>query len=269
MSPNLTNKERLLNTFEKKKIDKIVFSPRLYYWYGGNKLYTKKTSNDQLSSNIPERFLNKTQLEIYDLLQASPRYSEETLNLPLIKTKINSKAGINLITQKGAKEGETITKYKTPLGNLTEKMAIGAGFGIHYTEFPIKTVEDMKIMRYIFENTEFVFLDRNYKKAEAILGDRGVVSTYLYSSPYQRLVKELMGFVNTVLLLKRKPNEMENFMLFLERWDDKMYDIIAKSPLEIINFGENIDANLSPPPQFEKYLMPYYERRVKQLHQAG
>jgi hypothetical protein len=162
-----------------------------------------------------------------------------------------------------------MTKYKTPLGNLTESIAIGGGLGGHYTEFPIKTIEDMKIMRYILENSKVRFLENNYLKAEEQLGDLGVVSTYLYSSPYQRLVKTTMGFVRTVIFLKRKPDEMEKFMLFLEEWDDNMYDIIVNSPLKIINFGENIDANLSPPPQFEKYLIPYYEKRVKQLHQAG
>jgi uroporphyrinogen-III decarboxylase len=264
-----SNRERFLNTFRKKKIDKVVFSPRLYYWYLGNRLYKKGKKGKGLKPRIPERFLGKSQIEIYRNLNASPRYSEETLYLPLIDTKINTEANIEITTQKGHKKDETITKYKTPLGNLTETVSVGGGLGGHYTEFPVKTVENMKIMRYILENSEVRFLENNYLKAEEQLGDLGVVSTYLYSSPYQRLVKTTMGFVRTTVFLKRKPDEMEKFMSFLEEWDDNMYDIIVNSPLKIINFGENIDANLSPPPQFEKYLIPYYEKRVKQLHKAG
>jgi len=266
---NLTNKQRLLNTFARKKTDRIVYSPRLYYWYLGNKLYKRKIIKKQLKTNIPSKFLRKSQIEIYDLLGASPRYSEETLYLPIISTKINPDAKIEIITQKGAKKDESITKYKTPIGNLTQKLAIGGGLGGHYTEFPVKTIEDMKIMQYILQNTEVSFLMENYRKAEEQIGDRGIVSTYLYSSPYQRIIKTIIGFVRTVVLLKRKPTEMENFISFLEDWDDQMYDEIIKSPLKIINFGENIDSNLSPPSYFEKYLLPYYNKRVKQLHKAG
>ncbi len=269
MTLKLTNKQRILNTFAKKKIDRVVFSPRLYYWYFGNKLYLKRNVEKYLQTEIPERFLRKSQLEIYEFLGASPRYTLETLYLPMIEFNINSNADIQIINQMGSKPGETITKYKTPLGDLTQKIAIGVGLAGHYTEFPVKTVEDIKIMRYILENTECVYLSENYKKAEDQLGDSGVVCTYIESSPYQRLVKTTFGFVRTVMLLKRNPNEVENFMMFLEDWDDRMYDLIAKSPIKIINFGENIDANLSPPPQFEKYLIPYYKKRVNQLHRAG
>ncbi len=269
MSPLLTNKQRVLNTFAKKQIDRIIYSPRIYYWYFGNKLFKRRRKQEDIKAEIPERFLDKSQLEIYDLLDASPRYSQETLYLPLLETSIDPDAGIEKNTKEGAKQDETITQYKTPLGTLTEKTAIGGGFGKHYTEFPIKAVEDIRLMRYIFEHTKVVFNEKNYRRAEELIGDGGVVSDYLFSSPYQRLVKELMGFVRTTVLLKRRPNEMHNFIRFLEDWDDAMYEQVAKSPIAIINFGENIDANLSPPPQFEKYLIPYYKKRVKQLHRAG
>ncbi|TXT65387.1 MAG: hypothetical protein BAJALOKI1v1_440004 [Promethearchaeota archaeon] len=266
---SLTNKQRFLYTFQRKKIDRIVYSPRLYYWYFGNKLFKKTRHPEKVEIDIPLRYLNKSQLKIYDMIDASPRYSEETLYLPLLDLKIDSEVGIEKKTQRGSKEGETITKHITPLGNLTQTTAIGGGFGVHYTEFPVKTIEDIKIMKYIFENTECVFLEKNYQKAEEILGERAIVSGFLYSSPYQRVIKELMGFVRTTILLKRKPKEMENFFQFLEEWDDEMYDKVANSPISVINFGENIDANLSPPPQFENYLIPYYKKRVRQLHRAG
>jgi hypothetical protein len=260
--------QRILNIFSHKKIDKIVFSPRLYYWYFGNKLYKKKNVKKFLKSDIPNRFLRKSQLEIYDMLGASPRYSEETLYLPLIGTKINPEANIEILTQKGQKMGETITIYKTPKGHLSETSAIGGGMGGHYTEFPVKTVEDIKIMQYILENTKCRFLEENYNLAKDQMGDRGEVSTYLFSSPYQRLVKTTIGFVRTTILFKRNPYEVQNFIRFLEDWDNQMYNEIAKSPVKIINFGENIDSNLSPPPLFEKYHVPYYKKRVKQLHQV-
>ena len=102
MPLKLTNKQRILNTFAKKKIDRINFSPRLYYWYFGNKLYLKRNVEKYLQTEIPERFLKKTQLEIYDALGASPRYTLETLYLPIIDFKINSDAKIQVISNPGS-----------------------------------------------------------------------------------------------------------------------------------------------------------------------
>jgi hypothetical protein len=269
MPDNTTLKQRFLNTFAHKKIDRIVFSPRIYYWYLGNSLFLRRNVEKKLKIEIPPHYLRKSQLEIYDYLRASPRYVMETLYLPIIETKINSDANIQVISQKGSKPGETIIIHKTPIGNLTQTTAVGGGLGVHFTEFPVKSLDDIKIMKYIMENTQFSFSREYYNKAKEQLEDRGVVSDYLFSSPYQRMVKTQIGFVNTVILLKRYPKQIEGYIKFLEDWDDRMYNIIAKSPYKIINFGENIDSNLSPPRYFEKYLIPYYEKRVKQLHDAG
>jgi hypothetical protein len=62
---------------------------------------------------------------------------------------------------------------------------------------------------------------------------------------------------------------MKDFFEILERWDRKAYKKIINSPLQILNFGENIDCNLSPPRYFETYLLPYYQERVKWLRDAG
>jgi hypothetical protein len=260
-------RQDILDTFRRKKIDKIVFSPRLYYWYLGNGLHIQH--KNQINPKIPTRFLGKSQLEIYDMLKASPRYSEETLYLPLLSETLLQEANIEIKREKGLKAGESVIIYKTPRGSLKLVESIGGGLGAHITEYPIKTIEDIEIMKYILENTKVSFLKDNFEKAKLQFGNRCVVSTYVFRSPYQKLVTQYMGFTNTLLLLRRFPEKIENFMKFLNLWDDQMYNQIARSPLEIVNFGENLDANLSPPTYFEKYLVPYYEKRVKQLHEWG
>ncbi|MFX0059912.1 MAG: hypothetical protein ACFE85_19275 [Candidatus Hodarchaeota archaeon] len=261
-------KEIILNTFAHKKSEKIVFSPRIYYWYIVNKLYRKFHLNN-FPNKIPQKYLNKTQLEIYDILKASPRYCFETIYLNLLESKLKSDSNVTIKRKRGQKRDEIMQIYKTPLGKLKKVSAIGGGLGEHLIEYPIKTVDDFKIMKYILDNTQLSFSDKNYKKGEDLFGDRGVLSTYLWHSPYQKLVTEYLGFSQTILFLKRYKRQTEEFMIFLEQWDNKMYELFARSPLKIINFGENIDANLSPPPYFETYLIPYYKKRLNQLRKAG
>ncbi len=263
LSKELTLRKRILNTFEYKKINRIVFSPRLYYWYLGNKLHLKLTANKRYFANIPSHYLGKTQYEIYTLLGASPRYVFETFYFPLYREKIESKAEIIIREQKGAKPSEIVTSYKTPIGSLRKITKNG-----HIIEYPVKSLNDIKIMKYILNNTRFQFLDRNYKKAEVLLGNNGIPCTFFPRSPYMSLIVDYMGFSKTIIFLKKFPSQLETFMKFIDEWDNDMYENLANSPLKIINFGENIDANLSPPPYFEKFLIPYYKKRVKQFHDA-
>ena len=244
----VTLRKEILNTFLKKPHE-IVFSPRLYYWYFGNKIYSKLRKN--FSSRVPAQYYGKKQLDIYKELSISPRYSEETIYLPLYSTNIEPISKIKVYKERGIKKGETITIHKTPHGTLKQVESIGGGLGAHKTEYPIKNLEDIKIIQYILENTEFVFLKGNYEEADKQFADLTVTSTYLSKSPYQKLVTELMGFTRTILFLKKYPSQIENFMAFLEDWDDEMYKQIANSPLKIVNFGENLDSDLSPPHYFK------------------
>jgi len=263
----MTLRQEVLKTFSKEEVHDIVFSPRLYYWYLKNKIYSKRKKN--YSMTIPRQFYGKSQLDIYKELRISPRYSEETLYLPLYNKIIDPNSNIDIFRETGSKKGESIIILKTPLGKLKQVESIGGGLGGHITEYPIKNLADIKSMRYILENTNVSFSRNNFQLADKQFGDICVTSTYLLKSPYQKLVTEYMGFTRTILFLKRYPSQLENFMMFLEDWDDQMYKQISNSPIQIVNFGENLDSNLSPPHYFEKYLIPYYEKRVKQLHRKG
>ena len=257
----------ILNLFGGKKIRNVIFSPRIYYWYLGNRIHIR--TKKRLNSNIPHQYQRKSQLEIYKMLRAAPRYSEETIYLPLLNETIEVESNIKILREHGSKPGESVIIHKTPVGVLKQVESIGGGLGGHPTEYPIKTIEDIEVMKYILENSTINFLKDNFKKAQQQFGNHGVVSTYILKSPYQKLVTQLIGLTRLVVLLKRFPEKVENFMKFLEHWDDQLYLQLAKSPLKIVNFGENLDSNLSPPPYFEKYLIPYYKKRVQQLHQSG
>lgn len=261
---NLTPKERIINTFNGIELDRVAYSPRLYYWYNANKLYLGERSKKYHKSDIPKEYLNKSQLEIYKRLEASPRYIFETFYINLFLTRVKPESDVKIKTKKGKTKEELITEYTTPIGTLNKVERNN-----HITEYPIKTLEDIKVIEYALKNSEFLFLEDNYKKAEQILGDQGMVSEYIPRSPFMKLIVDLLGFSRTIIFLKRYPEQMEQFLEFLDQWDDRMYNTLEKVPIRIINFGENIDANLTPPAYFKEYLIPYYQKRVEQLHKAG
>jgi len=271
----LSRKDRFLYTFERKKVDHLAFSPRLYYWYGKNKSYLKpgrfrKRGQPACETEIPKQYLGKTQMEIYDLLGATPRYVWETMSIPLTSfTLIPNPLKVRPWFHK-QENGAPVFTLKTKLGKLTQvNNPPGGGLGGFPAEYWVKTLDDLQIMKYILSNAHFYVFSPFVRYAHWKLGNRGVVSGFTLRSPYQRCILEIMGFHKTITFLKRNPTEMEDFFAFLEEKDDEVYRKLARSSIKILNFGENIDAGLTPPRLFEKYCMPYYERRVKELHEAG
>jgi len=62
---------------------------------------------------------------------------------------------------------------------------------------------------------------------------------------------------------------VERYFSALSESHERLIEVINASPLEAINFGDNVHAGLLPPELFKKYALPEYEKRNHLLHQAG
>ena len=49
----------------------------------------------------------------------------------------------------------------------------------------------------------------------------------------------------------------------------RLIDVINESPIQIINFGDNVHSGTLSPELFEKYVLPEYQLRCQRLHEAG
>ncbi len=272
---NESPRQRILETFRREPVSRIVWQPRIYYWYYGNrlqnrlpegyedcsKLDTMYETIQPYDGDVPQRYKGMSMLEIYDDLRTSPRYAPEVLGIQVFKSKTDP----GKVKVASHLDGTTRTTiHETPLGTLREVTKRG-----YHTEHPVKSPQDMKVMQYILDHTDFQFDAHAFQVAERAFDDRGVVQTYYPRSPLQRLIISYMGFENTIYALTDYPSETHDLMKAIEVWDDQMYEVIANSPLEILNFGENTDAFINSPRLFSKYLIPYYNKRVDQLHQAN
>jgi hypothetical protein len=257
--------EKIIRTFEHKPIDKVVWQPRIMYWYRSNKIRSLRFRNYQkVAEFVPIRYRGAKITDIYDDLGASIRYNTESLRIPIFyqKWKIGSKI---FPIPKREKDGSTRITYRTPVGAVTELHKKG-----YKLEHPVKKIEDLKIIKYKVENTEFGFSQLLYNRAKKVMENYGLPCQYYFRSPYQQCVLSHLGFERTIIWLRKYPREMADFMQFLGEWDEKQYDtVICKSPLKWLNFGENIDHHLSPPRYFEKYLQEYYENRIRKLHNVN
>ena len=246
----------MLRTFEQKKIDKIVWQPRLEHWYSVSKAHGR----------LPKRYRDMQLLEVYDDLGASIR----TYGMFNRTVKVTEGDDVKITTE----DHDTYftTTWRTPLGSLSQVTQRGrteTEISAYTVEHMVKNIDDLRILEYILRARTVEFDWEAYRTADERLGDRAQPTIYLPRESLQGLFINYMGFENTIYALHDHPAEIEHILEVMKETDDPVYEVVAKSPIRIINFGDNLHAETIPPPLFKKYILPYYQTRSAQLHKAG
>ena len=240
--------------FEHRKSDRLVWQPRLHHWYDVNKA----------RGTLPKKYEGWDLLAIYDDLGASPRayhYFYDTVKVI---------EGENVEIERKVDTNYIYTKYKTPKGSITQIERITEyGTASLRIEYFLKNVGDFKVLEYILKNQSFIFDRELYKERERLLGDRSEPLITVPWGSIQRFFIVYMGFQRGVIALWKHREKVEELLRVFDENDDERFKLIRKTPFKIVNFGDNIDEGLCSPPLFEKYMIPYYQRRTKELHQAG
>ncbi|GAG49091.1 unnamed protein product, partial [marine sediment metagenome] len=144
--------------------------------------------------------------------------------------------------------------YDTPKGELVEELRQSSDGAWRILKFLVETIGDIEKAIWLFENTSCILVRENFEKGSRFVEERGEPQFFVPRSGYQRLAIELMGIENLIYLLVDFPKKVERLMQAIDNSYDSLYeDIISYGKVKIINFGENIDANIVSPPYFEKY----------------
>jgi hypothetical protein len=229
----------------------VLWQPRLEYWYDVN----------SERGTLPGHLQQHSLLDVYDYCHASVRYFTRPLRWRYKTVQIAERW-----------EGEQRLRrtWETPLGTLSEVVHYDEwNVSAYNAEHKLKRPEDFKVLEFMLQDEEWYWDQEAYEQDLQRVGERGSPQFFFRRSPIQGLFIEHMGFERTVLMMHDNPALIQHYVEAASAADDAMYEVLCRSPVEILNLGENIDASLDPPPIWTKHLVPYYRRRVEQLHSAG
>ncbi len=272
-----TFEERQLATFKHEPVERIVWQPRFSDWYIQNHIYQLRPDMNpkQLASynlkcpDLPTEIYGMELVEIYDYLEASPRYPGECWpSMGFFGTKSNPDADIQH-HYRTDEEGNRYHNITTPCGNLTESWRAGSSYP---HERMLKTRSDFKPLLYYLENStaEYQFNSMMYEIFQEENAGRCVSVSGPWRSPYNKCIVELAGTKATMILMKRYTKEFDAFCDELERINfEVIMPTLMASPVDFISLGDNVDCRNNPPPVYEKYQLPYFERVAKECKRAG
>jgi len=229
----------------------VLWQPRLEFWYAVNKR----------RGTLPERYRDAELLDIYDDCLASVRYFVNPLRVRYRRVKVR---------EEWLDERRLARVWETPVGTLREVLRYDEwGVSAYPEEYKLKGPEDFRVLEYILQDEEWWWDQEAYQADLERVGHRGAPQFYFRRSPIQGLFIEHMGFENAIYALHDWPEVVSHYVEVATRADDALYEVLCSCPAPILNFGENIDAHMDPPPIWNRHLVPYYRRRIEQLHRAG
>jgi len=176
-------------------------------------------------------------------------------------------------TREVAGERITHTLYHTPLGDaeLITRVRDDAGYGSAWTVQPlIRSVRDCEIMCFVANDAVYTPNYDGLRDAERLLGQDGIVLGSVGLSPFQVLVNpDWLGMDGVSYWLADHPAELDALYAALARGQEKVYEIAAGAPVELIHSDENVTAVFVGPRLYRRYHLPFYQRLAPQLHAAG
>ena len=169
-------------------------------------------------------------------------------------------SSVKITRRDNAKETEIV--YSTPIGEInTVIRSNDSNPGTYYKKWLLETEDDIKVKTYIDEATDWRFNRETYDTIYEEWGDNGAPTMYICRTPIQEAFVETMGVENTIYALHDSKDIVERYFDAKEESNLKLIREINKSPIRIINYGDNIHCGITSPQLFERYILPVYERR--------
>jgi len=234
---------------------KTIWQPRIGCWYE-DRVYRNE--------DFPGKFKGCDLKGIYETIGCSDRlyYFNECLEAKYDDSVKSSCVEIGHKTWEYTME--------TPVGRINQIVCGNdSNPGVMPKKWWVENEGDLKVFAYIEEATSFSFNMETYNRLYKKYCHLGLPTVFIPRVNIQRMFIELSGVVGTIYLLQDSEEAVEAYFKTLSESQERMLKVMADSPIEWINYGDNLHCKLLPPSLYKKYVLPEYEKRGDILHKTG
>ncbi|MHC4858787.1 MAG: uroporphyrinogen decarboxylase family protein [Planctomycetota bacterium] len=234
---------------------RIIWQPRIGCWF-----------DDRMFSGegLPGPYAGMDLHEVYRALGCSARLYEYNSCFRRVEHPSVE------VVRRELSETDTETTIRTPVRNqvAVHRRTPTSPHPIT-VKWEVTTREELAVAAWREANATWEWDREQFDAWQAKVGDLGAPTMFMPRMNVQCLYIEKMGVESAVYAIYEWRDEVEAFFRELEGAHDRLIDVIAESPIEIVNFGENVHAGTLSPDLFLEYHLPACQRRCERLHAAG
>jgi hypothetical protein len=136
-------------------------------------------------------------------------------------------------------------------------------------KWPVSDEQELKVAAWREERRTWSWDQAAFDRLSREWAGLGAPTTFICRTNLQKLIIEDMGMTGTVHAMRRYLATCERYFEALAVTQERLIAVINASPIQVVNFGDNIHARLLSPSWFRRYILPVYQRRCALLHAAG
>jgi len=143
----------------------------------------------------------------------------------------------------------------------------------HPLEFLVRRPEDIDVLLAATEDLEFEFAPEQHAQAlkeTRDLGDGGIMTCSLGTSPFMDWIEHIAGVANGYYLLYDHPDRVEKLFDALHAANLRRLEVIlTHCPIDVVYSIENTSTTLMSPAIFRRYCYPYLVEYCQAINDAG
>jgi uroporphyrinogen-III decarboxylase len=249
----MTGRERVTATLSGRTPDCVPFSPNIGQWFDYHR--TRGT--------LPE-LLRDCPTELDAMKRLDCDIFSRRLCAPVKATRDGYDVRVD-----SAPDGSVRHVTTTPVGILTSRSTPAPESHTTYTsEYAVKSVDDVRALVYIVEHTHYRFDADAYKRADAALGDAGVLLVPFFQSPIKYL-HTWAGQETATYLLLDEPDVCD---ALFEVYSEKVFAVAreaAESPALAFCAMDNLDTWFHTPALVRRFAFGFYRTLADTFHARG
>lgn len=243
------------DVIEQKAKGQVIWQPRIICWY------QDRVFN---GGQLPGEYKGLDLVQLYKTLGCSNRIYEYGAAIVRVDDpRVN-------YYEESISEYEVRQVKETPVGTITcIQKSNSSNSGIFPSKWWIESEEDMKVAMWIEERCQYKWDEKIFRDVESEWRGLGLPCVYVPRVNIQALFIESMGVEGTIYAMMDYPELVEAYFKILDESAERFIEVLKASPIQFVNFADNLHGGVLSPTYFEKYVLPTYIRRNELLHQAG
>ena len=139
-----------------------------------------------------------------------------------------------------------------------------------FEEHLLKDSADYRVWEYVVEHTYWVPRYQDYETYEKEIGEDGIPFVGIGDVPIHEFLQTLAGYNNAYFQLADYTKQVEHLLeVMREVQRERMWPVVLNSPAKLCGHGSHLSSHITPPPVFERYILPYYREFIPLLRQRG
>jgi len=180
---------------------------------------------------------------------------------------------VEVLTREYQEQGKKLIRrtIRTPVGEVWQTLEPDPAYGTSnwIREHFIKGPDDYRVMESYYRDMIFHDNFDTIREAQRRVGGDGIVLVRIAKSPIQEMLYQLMGYEQFAVDYHEQRARFDSLHAVMVKRYEELYDLAARSPVEILQLGDNLSSDVVGKDRYRHYLMPEYRKIMARLSGTG